>query len=190
MIRRQLPAYSPLTARSLVGAALDAVASPGIARGRLAQSLASRFAADRVALTGSGTQALQLALARVPVSSDGSAPLVALPAYTCFDVATAAVAAQVRVVFYDVDPLFLTPDGDGCKLVFSETLDNPAQAARNAAGWELCLESMETILSAGTLAKFGWEVWRGKFRRYVKKFEPEFGPQEGPPEDHPATAEE
>jgi dTDP-4-amino-4,6-dideoxygalactose transaminase len=93
---------------------VDAVAAPGIVRGRLALSLARRFEADRVALTGSGTQALQLALAQVG-SPESSPPLVALPAYTCFDVATAAVASRVRVTFYDLDPVSLTPDAQGVR---------------------------------------------------------------------------
>ena len=80
----------------------------------------------------------------------------------------------------------LIVDGDGCKLLFSETLDDASTAARNAAGWEMCLESLDTILQAGTLAKFAWDVWQAKFQHYVKKFEPEFGPQQGPPQD-PAT---
>jgi uncharacterized protein YndB with AHSA1/START domain len=84
----------------------------------------------------------------------------------------------------------LVADGEGCKLIFSETLNDSSWGARNAAGWELCLESMETILQAGTLVKFGWEVWRRKFERYVKKFEPQFGPQQGPPESHPAAGAE
>lgn len=80
-------------------------------------------------------------------------------------------------------------DGDGCRLLFSETLDDPSWGARNAAGWELCLDSLETILKGGTLVKFAWDVWRAKFRRYVKKFEPEFGPQGEPPENlHQAEA--
>ena len=81
----------------------------------------------------------------------------------------------------------LVAEEGGCVLHFSETLDDPSWAARNAAGWEMCLEAMETLLQVGTLAKFGWEVWRAKFKRYVAKFEPSYGPQQGPPDNHPAT---
>ncbi len=54
----------------------------------------------------------------------------------------------------------------------------------------MCLETMSLLLQGGTLAKFAWDVWRTKFERYVKKFEPEVGPQQGPPENHPASRAE
>jgi dTDP-4-amino-4,6-dideoxygalactose transaminase len=37
-------------------------------------------------------------------------PLVALPAFTCFDVAAAAVGERARITFYDIDPNTLSPD--------------------------------------------------------------------------------
>ncbi len=83
----------------------------------------------------------------------------------------------------------LIADGDGCKLLFSEILDDASMGARNAAGWEICLESLDTVLQVGAIAKFAWDVWQAKFKRYVKKFEPEFGPQQGPPESHPAAGD-
>lgn len=84
----------------------------------------------------------------------------------------------------------LIPDGDGCTLLFSETLDDPSMGARTAAGWEMCLERMELLIEGGTLAKVVWDVWRAKFKRYAKKFEPEHGPQRGAPENHPAATAE
>jgi dTDP-4-amino-4,6-dideoxygalactose transaminase len=47
----------------------------------------------------------------------GRARTVALPAYACFDVAAAAVAANVRVVLYDVDPDTLGPDPSSLEAV-------------------------------------------------------------------------
>jgi len=76
----------------------------------------------------------------------------------------------------------LIPDGDGCRLLFSETLDDASWGARNAAGWEMCLDNLELLIEGGTLAKFAWDAWRAKFERYKKKFEPEHGPQDEPPE--------
>jgi dTDP-4-amino-4,6-dideoxygalactose transaminase len=35
---------------------------------------------------------------------------VALPGYTCYDVATAAVGADARILLYDLDPETLAPD--------------------------------------------------------------------------------
>ena len=79
----------------------------------------------------------------------------------------------------------LTADGDGCHLRFTESLTDPSQGARNAAGWEMCFENTEAVLQGVEVALFVYEVWKTKFEKYVKKFEPEMGPQQGPPENHP-----
>ena len=47
-------------------------------------------------------------------------------------------------------------------------------AARNAAGWEVCLELLAGRHPAA-------DAWKLGFDRYVAEFEPELGPQEGPP---------
>ncbi len=81
----------------------------------------------------------------------------------------------------------LIPDGEGCRLLFSETLPDASWGARNAAGWEMCLDNLDLLIEGLAVAKFAVEVWRGKFGRYVRKFEPEFGPQERPPQSHVPT---
>ncbi len=101
-LRHQLPVYSPLPAEALArslaaGAARSAPAA-------LRAELAEHYEADTVVLCGSGTQALQLALAAA------GAEEVALPAFTCYEVASAAVGAGVRVRLYDLDPETLAPD--------------------------------------------------------------------------------
>jgi dTDP-4-amino-4,6-dideoxygalactose transaminase len=75
---------------------------------QLEDSLRSQFAAAVVVLTDSGTSALALAIVAALKLRPGAA--VALPAYSCYDLATAAVAADVPVVLYDVDPTSLGPD--------------------------------------------------------------------------------
>lgn len=119
MMRRQLPAYSPLSLGGIALAALAAARSPRSARASLRAYLAERFRAEHVCLTGSGTQALRLALEvaaesrrrQLARTSEGrSDPLVALPAYSCYDIVTAAVGANVRATFYDIDPVTLAPD--------------------------------------------------------------------------------
>lgn len=75
------------------------------------------------------------------------------------------------------------PEGGSCRLLFSETLNDPSWAARNAAGWEMCLESLERVLAGVAVSGFEWDAWRTKFQHYVAEFEPGFGPQAGPPED-------
>ena len=74
---------------------------------------------------------------------------------------------------------------DGCRLQFSETLDDPSWGARNAAGWEMCLENLDLLLEGAAAVKFVADIWKAKFARYRKKFEPDAGPQQGMPEDHP-----
>jgi len=80
----------------------------------------------------------------------------------------------------------LIPDGDGCRLLFSESFEDASWGARNAAGWEFCLENLETLLDGAALAKFVMGAWRERFEHYAAAFLPEFGPQQGPPET-PAT---
>jgi dTDP-4-amino-4,6-dideoxygalactose transaminase len=107
--RHQLPVYSPIPSRAVVAAAINAAGLQRDARGELAAILRGDFAADDVLLCGSGTQALQVAIECV---RDGERPdaIVALPAFSCFDVASAAVGAGARVALYDLDPCSLSPD--------------------------------------------------------------------------------
>ncbi len=110
-LRHQLPVYSPIPIRALVAAAASSVRLSGDARGRLAATLRADFGADDVLLCGSGTQALQLALEHAKRAAKRDA-LVALPAFSCFEIASAAVGASMPVVLYDLDPLSLAPDLD------------------------------------------------------------------------------
>lgn len=64
-------------------------------------------------------------------------------------------------------------DAGGTRLVLFDELD-PGIAARNAAGWHVCLE-----LLAGRAPSQG--AWTPLFARYAAAFEPVLGPQEGPP---------
>ena len=64
---------------------------------------------------------------------------------------------------------------------FSDSFTDSSEGARNAAGWEMCLENLELVLQGVEAAVFVFEVWQGKFEKYVKKYEPEMGPQQGPP---------
>lgn len=73
-------------------------------------SLRDRFSPDDLLLTDSGTTALRLAIGSALDSApDGP---VALPAYGCYDLATAAVGAGVEVLLYDLEPATLGPDLD------------------------------------------------------------------------------
>lgn len=75
----------------------------------------------------------------------------------------------------------LIADGEGCRLLFSEDIEDASWGARNAAGWELCLENLELILQGASAATLVADVWRERFAHYVEVFRPRFGLQEGPP---------
>lgn len=106
--RRLPPSHSPLHARALRVASRTLVtgADP---RPALAARLRAGYRATSAVLTDSGTSALQLAIRSVHADREGSAS-VALPAYACYDIATAAVASQAPLALYDIDPRTLGPE--------------------------------------------------------------------------------
>jgi uncharacterized protein YndB with AHSA1/START domain len=67
----------------------------------------------------------------------------------------------------------LSPTEGGTRLVLIDELPAGA-AARNAAGWDVCLDRL-----AGRDPEANG--WKPRFERYRAEFEPELGPQEGPP---------
>lgn len=64
--------------------------------------------------------------------------------------------------------------GGGTRLVLTDELDRGI-AARNAAGWDVCLDVLAGIGRAEG-------AWQPRFDHYVASFEPALGRQEGPPE--------
>jgi uncharacterized protein YndB with AHSA1/START domain len=67
----------------------------------------------------------------------------------------------------------LSPHRGGTRLVLIDELPASA-AARNAAGWDACLDRLAGLDSAP-------EAWRPRFDAYSAAFEPMIGRQEGPP---------
>lgn len=67
----------------------------------------------------------------------------------------------------------LTPENGGTHLVLIDELP-PSSAARNAAGWDECLDRLAGLEPPP-------EAWRQGFETYTAAFEPALGPQEGPP---------
>ena len=123
-VRRQPPVHSPVSWRAVAGAwgATFGIGGRGAAR-ELEEALRAEFAAESVLLTDSGTSALALAMRSALDATAGGA--VALPAYGCYDLATAADAADVPVVLYDVDPRTLGPVWES----FESALTNGVRAA-------------------------------------------------------------
>jgi dTDP-4-amino-4,6-dideoxygalactose transaminase len=115
--RRQPPVYSPVSWSGLlagVRAATSEVAAQH-ARDALTAVLTEQYAPRDVVLTDSGTSALTAAIAATVCDRPGAG--VALPAFACYDLATAADGAGAPVVLYDVDPQTLAPDLDSVRRV-------------------------------------------------------------------------
>lgn len=108
-LRHVPPAYSPISVRGLLRGlrALGPGSDPS-GRQAVAARVREHFSPRRVVLVDSGTTALRLALRAVAAERPGDP--VALPAYGCYDLVSAAVGAGVRIAFYDVDPGSLGPD--------------------------------------------------------------------------------
>lgn len=68
------------------------------------------------------------------------------------------------------------PDG-GTLFVLTEEL-SANHAARNASGWEGCLDRLEHGVER--------RLWQERFERYVAAFGPTLGPQDGPPDGYRA----
>ena len=100
-LRRQLPVYSPLQLNSITAGIGSAFAGEHALRD-IGRRLDERYAPHDLTLTDSGTSALTLALAAV----GGPA---AIPAFCCFDIATACDGAGVAPILYDIDPATLAP---------------------------------------------------------------------------------
>jgi perosamine synthetase len=112
MFYHQLPARSPIAASALPRLTLQPFAVGIDPREELRALLRDRYHADGVRCFASGCESLQAAFEAVKLHNDSP---VLVPAYTCYEVATAAVGADVRVALYDVDPDTLEPDWDSVR---------------------------------------------------------------------------
>src|SRR5688500_4138690 len=102
---QQLPAFSPLSRAALAQSTSSLLHGGPFAHQELQELICGRFAADHVILFDSGRSALQMAIG---LAGTQVTPLdalrVALPAFQCFEVASAAVGSRARICFYDIDP--------------------------------------------------------------------------------------
>jgi uncharacterized protein YndB with AHSA1/START domain len=72
----------------------------------------------------------------------------------------------------------LTPDGDGCLLVFTHEFSDRETAARSAAGWDRVFARLDGLLAGQPLgAKESLEKWPEVHERYAEAFgvDPEIG---------------
>ncbi len=109
MPRRVPPVYSPISARALWRGFRAALSPAAAARARaeLDEWVRQTYRPAEWLWTDSGTSALTLALR---IAKAAGRRRVALPAYGCYDLATACDGAGVEVALYDVDPETLGPD--------------------------------------------------------------------------------
>ncbi len=107
MLRAQPPVRSPLSLAALAGGLGAALTGGAAARAQVLSALHADYAPGGVLLTDSGTSALALALQVAAAERPGPA---ALPAFCCYDIATAADAAAVPFMLYDIDPGTLAPE--------------------------------------------------------------------------------
>jgi uncharacterized protein YndB with AHSA1/START domain len=67
---------------------------------------------------------------------------------------------------FDLEP---QDDGDGCLLRLTVALDDREKAARDAAGWHVCLDGLERLLADGAAARpFPADEWRGHYEEYAR----------------------
>ncbi|MEO5588323.1 MAG: DegT/DnrJ/EryC1/StrS family aminotransferase, partial [Gemmatimonadaceae bacterium] len=115
--RRQLAAFSPIPALAVAEGIRQIVRRGDDPRDDLRKLLLEEYSADRVLLVNSGTHALQAALA-IALERTRS-KVVALPAYSCYDVVTATIGADARISFYDVAPDSLGPNLESLERVLA-----------------------------------------------------------------------
>jgi uncharacterized protein YndB with AHSA1/START domain len=73
----------------------------------------------------------------------------------------------------DVLRFELEPDGAGCILRLQVTFPEHGKAARDAAGWHVCLELLAALCDGVALPWQPSERWKVVHRAYVERFGPE-----------------
>ena len=82
----------------------------------------------------------------------------------------------------DVLRIELDPAGDGCLLRFTCLFDDPARASRDAAGWHVCLDTLERHLGGTPTQAPGSEEtpdWRALYEEYQRRGLPAGAPLPG-----------
>ena len=67
----------------------------------------------------------------------------------------------------------LEPDGDGTRLTFSDEFDEVGKAARDTAGWHVCLDGLTRSLDGEAADPSNEDRWRTVHAGYVEAFPPE-----------------
>ena len=83
----------------------------------------------------------------------------------------------------DVIRLEIVPNPRGCTFVLTDTFGELGKAARDAAGWHVCLDSLACHLDGAAAPWPPGEQWSEVHPGYVAKFGPDTATM-GPPERH------
>ncbi len=110
----------------------------------LTARLRGEYGAAAVQLTESGTAAL--ALAMLAATPEGTHPKVAMPAWACPDLMTAADTVDAKVVLYDLDPATLAPDA--ASFASALALRPAAVVVAHWFGLPVALEAMRAAAGA------------------------------------------
>lgn len=79
----------------------------------------------------------------------------------------------------------LRDSGDGgCELTFDATFPDVGKAARDAAGWHVCLDNLERNVDGRTPPRSDDQPWQALMEKYSELFPPEASTV-GPPDWHP-----
>lgn len=82
----------------------------------------------------------------------------------------------------DIVRLELEPSNGGTILTLLDTVDQHGKAARDGAGWHVCLDALAAHLFGDAQAREALSVWKDVHPHYVEAFGPEaatIGPPEG-----------
>ncbi len=82
----------------------------------------------------------------------------------------------------DIVRFELAADGEGSKLTLIVTFDELGKAARDAAGWHVCLEQLDCAVDGDSLPWLPADRWREVHPGYVERFGPAASTL-GPPEE-------
>jgi uncharacterized protein YndB with AHSA1/START domain len=73
----------------------------------------------------------------------------------------------------DVLRFELAPEGPGCVLTLTVTFPEYGKAARDAAGWHVCLERLSHVVAGEEIPFATSDRWRAVHRGYVARLGPE-----------------
>lgn len=117
--RMMPPVHSPVVLPALARALASGITRGSGGPGELEEELRRTFDVESVVLTDSGTSALVLAYRMVARRNRR----VAIPAYGCPDLVSAALQADVGLRLYDIDPRTLSPDPASVEEVLGRGVD-------------------------------------------------------------------